>query len=260
MTNPVTKDTTVIYFSGSNLQPEFKNARDEPKETNYSIESNFIKSSSGNDIHSWFVKPANTKPVATVLFLHGNAGNILSHISSVLPLVQQGYQVLIIDYSGFGFSSGNATRINARKDANAALRWLADQPGVKGRKLLVYGQSLGGHLAAVVAQENEAMIDGLIVEGAFSSHKDIAGARMSFLGRMLVKEQYSALEALPKLHKPVLVIHSTEDKVVPCRLGRKLYENANQPKEFYEIKHEHIEGPEYYADSISYKIRRMMNI
>src|ERR1044071_6666912 len=112
MTNPVTRDTTVIYFSGNNLQPEFRNGRDEPKKTSYTIESNFIKSTSGNDIHSWFLKPAGKKPLATMLFLHGNAGNILSHISSVLPLVQQQYQVLIIDYSGFGFSGGSATRAN----------------------------------------------------------------------------------------------------------------------------------------------------
>ncbi|WP_276134609.1 alpha/beta hydrolase [Polluticoccus soli] len=260
MTNPVTGDTTVVYFSGNNLLPELKDGRDQPKKTGFTIQSNFIKSSSGNDIYSWFVKPVNSKPLATILFLHGNAGNILSHISSVLPLVQQQYQVLIIDYSGFGFSGGSATRSNVRKDANTALRWLSALPGVKDGKLVVYGQSLGGHLAAVVAADNEQLVDGLIIEGAFSSHKDIAAARMPVLGRALVNEQYSAMEALSRFHKPVLVIHSTEDKVIPFFMGKKLYEQANQPKQFYEIGHAHIEGPEYYADSISQKLKRMLNI
>lgn len=260
MTNPRTGDTTVIHFSGTNLQPELKDGRDQAKKTNYAIESSFIKSSSGNNIYSWFIKPANTPPLATILFLHGNPGNILSHISAVLPMVQQQYQVLIIDYSGFGFSSGSATRANVRKDANTALQWLSARPGVKDCKLVVYGQSLGGHLAAVVAADNEQLVDGLIVEGAFSSHKDIAAAHMLILGRTLVNEQYNALEALPRFHKPVLVIHSTEDDVIPFFMGKKLYERANPPKQFYEIRHAHIEGPEYYADSISQKLKQMLNI
>jgi fermentation-respiration switch protein FrsA (DUF1100 family) len=257
-TNPETKDTTILHLGGSNLQPDFRDERDQPKHTNYAIESQFIPSTSGNKVHSWFIKPiTDVLPRGTILFLHGNAGNILSHMDGALPFVQRGYQVLIIDYSGFGFSSGKATVRNTREDANSALKWLSQRPEVKEGKLLIYGQSFGGHLAAVVAQENEQAVDGVIIEGAFSSQKDIAQTHAGFLGPVLVKQHYSGKSSLAKFHKPVLIIHSTEDETIPLPHGKRLYGAANQPKEFYEIKHAHIMGPTFYADSIASRMSRM---
>ena len=257
-TNPETRDTTILHLSGPNLQPEFRDARDQPKHTNYAIESQFIPSTSGSKVHSWFIKPiTDVLPVGTILFLHGNAGNILSHMDGALPFVQRGYQVLIIDYSGFGFSSGEATVKNTRKDANSALKWLIQQPGMKDGKLLIYGQSYGGHLAAVVAQENEHAVDGVVIEGAFSSQKDIARTHAGFVGPILVKQHYSGKNSLAKFHKPVLVIHSTEDETIPFPHGKRLYGSANHPKEFYEIKYPHIMGPNFYGDSIANKMSRM---
>jgi fermentation-respiration switch protein FrsA (DUF1100 family) len=73
-----------------------------------------------------------------------------------------------------------------------------------------------------------------------------------------VNEQYSATKSIRNYKKPVLIIHSTEDDVIPFEMGQKLFEHANQPKEFYEIKHCHMCGPDFYADSISQKIRQLV--
>ena len=168
------------------------------------------------------------------------------------------FQVFIFDYSGFGFSEGKATRKQVLSDANAALNYIKGREDVKGTKLVIYGQSLGGHLSAVVAAQRQEEIDGLVIEGAFSSHKDIAAENAGFFGRLLVCEQYSASESIRNYKKPVLIIHSTEDDIIPFEMGKKLFDNANNPKEFYEIKHCHMCGPDFYAESIAQKIKKMV--
>jgi fermentation-respiration switch protein FrsA (DUF1100 family) len=160
----------------------------------------------------------------------------------------------MFDYSGYGFSEGKLSRKNILADANSALTYVKSRSDVNRKKLIIYGQSLGGHLAAVVASKREKEIDGLVIEGAFSSHKDIAANTAGVLGRLLVKEDYSAYKSIQKYKKPVLIIHSIEDKVIPFRMGKKLYDRANAPKEFFEIRECHICGPQYYADSIANRI------
>lgn len=255
---PGNGDTSIMYFTGKNFQPIVKDTKGNMKPLEYTIESAVIKSKSGNNIHGWFLKPNHQVPDITVLFLHGNAGNILNQFAFVKPLIKQGFQVFIFDYSGFGFSTGKATTKNVKMDANSALQWLKKRPDVQGTKFIIYGQSLGGHLAYTVAKENEKHIDALVTEGAFSSHRDIAAYTAGSLGRMVTKEPYSALRSVKQFHKPLLIIHSTEDEVIPYYMGEKLFAAANQPKWFYIIKQPHIRGPLFYADSISYKIKAML--
>jgi len=100
----------------------------------------------------------------------------------------------------------------------------------------------------------------VVIEGTFSSHKDIAAhiiRPFGFLARLLVREQYSAARSVKNFHKLLLVIPSTEDKVAPCFMGQKIYTHTNVPKSFYEIRHAHINGQLYYADSIAAKIDAM---
>ena len=123
--------------------------------------------------------------------------------------------------------------------------------------MVIYGQSLGGHLSAVVAAQRQNDIDGLVIEGAFSSHKDIAANIAGIFGRIFVNEKYSAVKSIKDYKKPLLVIHSTEDKIIPFKMGQKIFDNANSPKEFFEIKKEHILGPKFYTDEISKKIKSM---
>src|SRR5690554_4560840 len=253
-------DTVTIQYSGDNHQPMFiRNGRDTVA-FDYSIESVMFESTSGNLLNGWMLTPKDIKPKATLLFFHGNSGFITSQHWSMTLLLNHGFQAFVVDYSGYGFSEGKATRKNVLKDGNSALNYLQSRPDVKGKKTVIYGQSLGGNLAAVVAEQNQEKIDGLVVEGAFSSHKDIGVKFAGFIGKVLVKETYNAVESIADYHKPLLVVHSTEDDVVPFDMGRKIYETARQPKSFYEIDGCHICGARVYHKEIAEKIFEMLEL
>lgn len=252
------QDTLIINF-GNNFQPVFINNQNDTVGLGYKIESVLFDNEIGNTLNGWIISPSFNYNGSTILFLHGNAGNITSHYSGVVPLIKKGFRIFIFDYSGFGFSEGKATRKNVLLDANSSLDYLISRKDLKVEKLLIYGQSLGGHLAATVAARNQDKIDGLIIEGAFSSHKDIAAEIAGVFGRILISEKYSGLKSIKQFKKPLLIIHSMEDEVIPFEMGRKLFANANEPKFFYGIKKCHICGPLYYADEITEKINEMVN-
>lgn len=252
---------TVTVLLGPGFQPTFADAGGKELPLPYTTESILIENSEGNKLNCWIVKPKNRETDACVLFLHGNGGNILSHYPAATQLAEQGFNVCIMDYSGYGFSTGKATRSSVLADASTVLRAMLQRDDMKGKKVIVYGQSLGGHLSATVARDNETVIDALVIEGAFSSHKDVAAHMAPYIApvaRLIVREQYSAKRSVKKVHKPALVIHSREDKMIPFRMGQRIYKAANTPKDFYEIKHGHIEGLTFYSDSIAARIRAML--
>jgi len=260
ITTTTKNDTTFVEFNTKTLQPTFLKNNKDTIIFDYTIESVVFKSLSGNNLNGWLLKPKNIDATTTLLHFHGNAGFLLSQYQAITPLLKYGFQAFVFDYSGFGFSEGKATRDNVLLDGNSALTYIKSREDVKNTKLVIYGQSLGGNLSAVVAQQRETDIDGLVIEGAFSSHKDIAAKTAGVFGRLLVSEKYSAYKSIRTFKKPVLIIHSTEDEVIPFKMGQKIFDNTIAPKEFYEIKKCHICGPKFYADSISLKIINMLKI
>jgi pimeloyl-ACP methyl ester carboxylesterase len=251
-------DSTIAFFTGDNYQPVFLKNGIDTVNLPYTIESVVFTSSNGNKLNGWMLKPKDITPTITILHLHGNAGCLLTQYRAMTPLLQYGFQIFLFDYSGFGYSEGKATRKNVLFDANSALDYLKSRPDITGTKLVIYGQSLGGHLSAVVAAQRQADIDALVIEGAFSSHDDIAATKAGFIGRMIVSEKYAAYKSIRTYKKPVLVIHSTEDDIIPFKQGQKIYANANPPKDFYEIKGCHMCGPQLYPEQIESKIKNML--
>jgi len=252
-------DTTEVHI-GDRFQPTFTDARNNPKDLNYTVESVVFKNNKGLDINGWMIKPKNRTPDITLLFLHGNGGNIISHCPGALPLVEKGFQVFIIDYSGFGYSQGKATRKNAMADGAAALQYLYNRADVKNTRIVVYGQSMGAHFAPAIAASHQQWTDGMVIEGGFMSWKAVAAYHvvLGFVPRLFMKEDYSVAEALKTYRKPVLVIHSSEDKTVPISMGIKIFNTAGYPKSYLEIGKCHVCGPIYYSDKISEKIRAMV--
>lgn len=253
-------DTTVFNFSGDNHQPTITQKNGQPVNLEYTIESVIFKSTNGNKLNGWFIKPKNISPTITLLHLHGNEGSLLNQYQAISPLLKSGFQIFVFDYSGFGFSEGKATRENILIDAISAFDYVKSRQEVTNTKLVIYGQSVGGHLSAVVATEKQLALDGLVIEGGFSSYKDIAGRKVPVIGKLFSKQGYSATNSIKNFRKPLLVIHSSEDKEVPFYMGKKIFDNANEPKEFYEIKNCHICGLTFYADEISTKIKSMLGL
>jgi uncharacterized protein len=242
-----------------NYQPISLKKGNDTLNLDFTIESVVFKSSNGNKLNGWLLKPKNQVPTITILHFHGSSRNIYFHHTAIAPLLKKGFQVFTFDYSGFGYSEGKATRKNILADGLSAVDYIKTRNEVKNTKLVIYGQSMGGHLAAVVGEKRQNDIDGLVIEGAFSSHKDIGDYSVRYFGKVFVKNGYSATKSIKDYHKPLLIIHSHEDRRVPFFMGQKLFENANEPKEFYEVDKYHIGALQFYSEEISTKIKKMVH-
>jgi uncharacterized protein len=257
------KDSTIALYNGSPFKPVFLKNGIDTIDIGYTIESVLFTNKAGNKLNGWMLKSKTLPATLTLLHFHGNGGSILGQFSAIKPMLTQGFQIFVFDYSGYGFSEGNATRKNLLADGVDAVAYLKTRDDVKNKKLILYGQSYGGHLAVCVAAKVQNDIDGLVVEGGFSNHKDLSteGAKpfIAFMSRIFVKEIYSATKQIGKFKKPVLIIHSSEDKVIPFAMGKKVFDKANLPKEFFEVKGEHLAAPALYTKQIGDKIKQMGN-
>ncbi len=177
----IATDNLVVNFSDQTYQPTFIKNNTDTLQFDYAIESVVFTSSNGNKLNGWLVKPKNTIITTTLLHFHGNSGFILSQYRAITPLLKYGFQIFLFDYSGFGFSEGKAKKQNILIDALSALNYIKSRQDMQDKKLVIYGQSLGGHVSAVVAAQKQDEIDGLVIEGAFSSHKDIAADKAGII-------------------------------------------------------------------------------
>ncbi len=236
-------------------------------------EVNFI-ASDGNTLNGWFVKPQSdtVKIIATILFLHGNGGNIGYQFLPLEVLAQKGFQGLVFDYEGYGKSGGKPSQEKVLDDAIRAADYLTGRKDVENTKLILFGQSLGAHLACVAACKIEdhfsgkSPIDAFVIEGAFTSHRDIAAYTSrkqffvpGFIARMFVPSKYNAIDYIDKIPVPKLVIHSSEDKVCPFYMGKELFEKAKEPKQFWEIKGSHIAACRLYSDEFVAKFKGIIS-
>lgn len=252
-------DTTVVHFgqNGEKVVITHNNNKD-TIDPGYTIENVYFRNQNGDTLNGWLLKPSHQTASITLLHLHGNAGYLLSQLSFMSPFAKRGFQVFMFDYSGFGYSKGKASRYNILPNAMAALDYIQTRADVKNTHIVIYGQSLGGHFSTALAAKRQKDINGLVVEGGFTSIKAMASHKVPVIGPLLVKQGYRADKLIKEVHKPVLIIHSTEDHTIPFAMGKKIYENANAPKEFYQIQKPHIYGPVYYGDEIAEKIKKMV--
>ncbi len=209
-----------------------------------------FESSDGTSLHGWWL-PANGKAKATILFLHGNAENISTHIGSVYWLPAAGYNVFLFDYRGYGKSEGKADIDGIMSDAEAALSTAVNLAGNK--PIIVYGQSIGAAIAiyAVAHSSNRSNIKSVIIESSFSSYRDIAREKLAehwltwplqYPLSWTISDRYKPLTAIKKIAPiPLLLVYSNEDKIIPINHGQQLYDAAMQPKRFWQIKNgQHI--------------------
>jgi len=190
-------------------------------------------------ISGWFIPAENARGV--ILFCHGNAGNISHRLDKIQIFNRLGLSTFIFDYRGYGQSEGKPTEHGTYLDAEATWNYLISQKQISPDKIILYGESLGGAVAAWLAQNRSARA--LILESTFTSIRDLGATLYPYLPmRWLARFDYNALEYLRKVHCPVLVIHSRNDEIVPFSHGHLLFEAANQPKEFLEIRGSHNDG------------------
>ena len=145
------EDTISVSFQAT--QPQFTNSKNELIETDFTVTSINFPDRFSDTINAWLIEPKENFNGQILYFLHGNAGNILYQYSLTLPLVKRGYKVFMIDYSGFGFSQGESTRKAILTDAYDGFEYLLRRTDLERNGIIIYGQSLGGHLSVVVAKK-----------------------------------------------------------------------------------------------------------
>lgn len=204
-------------------------------------------------IHGWWV-PLEGAPAA-VLFLHGNAGNVTHRARHIRAWRSAGAAVLVIDYRGYGRSEGRPSEAGIYEDAMAGYRYLRGR-GYSPDRILVHGESLGTVAAAHVAAMEP--VGALILEAPFPSARAVANAVLPLLGPMLVWG-FDLKSRLSRVRAPVLVIHGGQDEIIPCRLGRAVFEAAPEPKQFWELPGAgHNDIPESAGSAYPARLRTLL--
>lgn len=200
-------------------------------------------------IHAWHVPVENAR--GTVLFCHGNAGNMSHRLETLAILHELGMNTLLFDYQGYGESTGKPSEQGTYQDAAACWDWLMER-GVNPASIVVMGRSLGGGVASQAAQTHMG-IAGLVLESTFTSVPDMGARMYPFLPvRSLSRIQYNTSARLSEINCPVLVAHSPDDDIVPYELGRELLKVAGSRGRFLELTGDHNSGFLFSADAYVY--------
>ena len=222
----------------------------------------WFRNTEGQRLYGWFFHSEAQPAAATVVYAHGNGGN-LSYCDWVgESLSARGFDVLLFDYRGYGRSEGEAAGEGGLyADAEAAYDFLTKERGVPAGRVVLYGQSLGTAVVADVAARREC--GALVLESGFSSAGDMAGEIMPWLPRFvrsLTKNKLDTVSKLPHVRCPVLVVHGDRDELIPASQGRRLFEVAPEPKRLIIIEgagHNDLSnvGGEKYIDTLAEFVR-----
>lgn len=215
-----------------------------PAEVGLAYEDVFISAADGTRLHAWWLPAkAGVAVKGTVLHLHGNGGNVSSHLAGSWWLPAEGYQVLLLDYRGYGRSAGEASLSGSYQDIDAAFTWLQQAPEVQGKPLVLIGQSLGGAMAVhylAAHPTSRTQLKALVLDGVPASYRDMAQYTLANVWltwplqvplAWLMPDGDSAIAAMPQLAGlPVLLYQSIDDQVVPLSNGVRLYQAAPPPR------------------------------
>jgi fermentation-respiration switch protein FrsA (DUF1100 family) len=229
----------LVYFFQQKfiLHPE-KGAQSPPDDLG--IKELWIPTKDGVELNAWWM-PVDTNAY-TVLFFHGNAGNISRGEKRMRLLREMGFNALAIDYRGFGISTGKIeNEDDIYTDSDASYDYLQKKFGIKEDRIIIWGWSLGGAVAVNLAQNKKC--HALVMEATFYSMLDMANRTFWYLpNRLTLNFDFSSGEKLSKVACPILFIHSCEDKTVPYSQGEKLFAKCQGKKKFIEIKGDHNHG------------------
>jgi fermentation-respiration switch protein FrsA (DUF1100 family) len=222
----------LVYFPITRLQMI-------PTQVGLPYEDVSFETRDGLRLHGWYI-PAQGASY-TVLFFHGNAGNISHRLESLAIFHRLGLNTFIIDYRGYGNSQGSPDENGTYQDALAAWEYLRQEKQIKPDDIILFGRSLGGAVAAWLATQVNPR--GLILESTFTSLPDLGADHYWFLPvRWLSRYQYDTQAHLSALSAPVLIAHSRDDRIVSFHHAQSLYAAANPPKRFLELRGGHNEG------------------
>ncbi|MDX2506768.1 MAG: alpha/beta hydrolase [Gammaproteobacteria bacterium] len=228
-----------IFF----LQPgmvffPYRGINETPADWGLHYEDVLFRTSDDIQLHGWYIPHPDAK--LTVLFFHGNAGNISHRGDSVKIFHRLGLNVFISDYRGYGRSEGKPSEAGLYEDAHSAWRYLLSV-GVQRENIILFGRSLGGAVATKLAADVQP--GALILESAFSSAEDMAKSILPGLSWLVyLRFNFDNIAMIKRVHCPLLVMHSPDDEIIPFELGEKVFLAANRPKKFIQLQGSHNSG------------------
>lgn len=222
-----------------------------PSSVGLEYEDVFFKTQDGIELHGWFIPKADS--YATLLYCHGNAGNVSHRVEIAKMFNEKKMNFFIFDYRGFGKSKGSPYEVGTYLDGLAAYNYLVETRAILPERIVLYGKSLGAAIAIDLATKVKAAA--LISESGFTSTTDFAQEVYKILPLWLfVSQKYDSLVKIDKINIPKLIIHSQNDEIVPFSHAKKLYDKAKEPKELYVMKGGHNDAFYIYNDECMQRI------
>jgi len=228
------------WFEWRSLYAPTRGLESTPEDIGLAYEETRFMSEDGAALHGWWIPAEDAR--GTVLFCHGNAGNMGDRLGTIKILNGMGVHVFIFDYRGYGRSRGLPTEKATYRDARAAYEVVraryenAEQPPI-----VIMGRSLGGAVAVQLAKDRPAR--GLILESCFTSTADMARELYPWFPGRLCSFRYDSASKMSDVRMPVLIAHSKADELIPFHMGRTLFERTREPKQFFELQDSHNAAP-----------------
>lgn len=233
----------LLYFRQSSLVflPEMdRGYRTSPAAIGLPFTALKLATADGETLDGWYV-PAGGARSDLVIFFHGNAGNIGHRLEYLRMFHDLGLATLIVDYRGYGLSTGQPSEQGSYLDAEAAWRHATQALDFASERIVLFGESLGGGVASWLAAKNRPAA--LVLASTFTSVPDMGADLYPLLPiRLLANIRYDSLAQLAHIACPLLVIHSRNDDIIPFAHGQRLFDAARAPKQFLEIAGGHNEG------------------
>jgi pimeloyl-ACP methyl ester carboxylesterase len=203
-----------------------------PRAHGLEVEDAWFEAEDGAELHGWWIPDPCAR--GTILYCHGNNGNLTNRIDVLNDLKRLGLNLFAFDYRGYGRSVGVPTEAGLFRDVRAAWDHLIAVRALEPTSILLFGHSLGGAVAIDGALHRE--VAGLVVQSSFTHVRDMARVIYPRVPMHLIaRNQFRSIEKVARLAMPKLFIHGDEDQTVPIELGRRLYQSAAAPKEWYEV-------------------------
>jgi hypothetical protein len=203
-----------------------------------------LTTADGLNLRSWYFR-ATKADMPTVLFLHGNAGDIGNHLPFAKFLIEAGYGLLALEYRGYGGNPGKPREAGLIEDGQAAFAFLKGQ-GIPDSRVVLYGESLGTGIAVALAAEHP--VRALILRSPYTSIADVAAIQLPYIpARWLVHDRFDSLAKIGSNKAPLFIFHGANDMLIPLALGRELFEAAPEPKTWLTIDgvgHDDVQTPE----------------
>ena len=210
-----------------------------PHQLNMKYEDVVLTTADDTTLHGWYIP--HDRAQFTLLFFHGNAGNISHRLDSLKIFHQLELNIFIIDYRGYGKSGGSPDETKMYEDAQTAWHYLNKVKGLKKEDLIIFGRSMGGAVASHLAQKIQSRA--LILESTFSSYREMAHHTLPFLSHLVfLRFGFDTQAMIKKFHNPVLIMHSPDDEIVPYIQGEKIFRAANEPKYLIDLNGDHNSG------------------